>query len=62
MPFQFAPLNTTFLLTSVVGFLFSIIYLPKISQTLAMTLGILFLTMFIAVMISTTKTAVKEPR
>ncbi|MBI4142040.1 hypothetical protein HY484_03895 [Candidatus Woesearchaeota archaeon] len=56
MAFQFAPLNTTLLLTSVVGFLFSLIYLPKISQTWALTLSVLFIIMFIAVMISMTKT------
>ncbi|MBI4140975.1 hypothetical protein HY485_04015 [Candidatus Woesearchaeota archaeon] len=57
MPFKFAPLNTTFLLTSIVGFLFSLIYLPKISKTWAAALGILFIIMFIAVMISTNKRA-----
>lgn len=54
MPIKFAKLNLTFLITSIVGFLFSIIYLPKISVTWAFTLAIVFLIMFIAVMISET--------
>lgn len=55
MPFEYTKLNMSFLLTSIVGFLFSTIYLPKISLTWAFTLAIFFLIMFIAVMITISK-------
>lgn len=55
MPMKFAKLRLSFMLASILGFLFSVIYLPKISTTWAFTLAIVFLIMFIAVMISEAK-------
>jgi len=56
MPFKFAPLKKTLLLTSIIGFLISTIYLPKISKTWAFTLAVIFIIIFIASLISTKKT------
>ena len=49
---RYAPLNTTFLVSSIIGFLISVIYLPKFSLTWAFTFGLVFFIMFIAAMMS----------
>ncbi len=54
-PFQYVPLSNSFFLTGIIGFLVSAIYLPKISTTWAFTLGIVFLTMIVASIISMIK-------
>ncbi len=47
-----APLKTSFLLTSMIGFLISAIYIPQFSKTWAFAFGIIFTLMFVASMIS----------
>ena len=59
--FKYATLPTSFFIASILGFLVSSIYLPKINVTWAFTLGLIFLTMLIASLISMFK-AVPEPQ
>ncbi|MCX6708901.1 MAG: hypothetical protein NTW67_04625 [Candidatus Woesearchaeota archaeon] len=47
-----APLKTSFLAASMIGFLVSALYIPKFSITWAFAFGIIFTIMFIASMIS----------
>ncbi len=47
-----APLKTSFLVFSMIGFLISALYIPKFSLTWAFSFGIIFTIMFIASMIS----------
>jgi len=49
---RFAPLNTAFLVTSIIGFFISTIYITKFSLSWAFAFGFLFFVMFIAAMIS----------
>ncbi len=55
-----APLNSAFLVTSIIGFLISVFYLPQYSQTWAFTFGFIFITMFVASMISMVRGPVKQ--
>ena len=52
---KIAPLNSAFLVTSIIGFLISAFYLPQYSQTWAFTFGFIFIIMFVASMISMAK-------
>ncbi len=47
-----APLKTSFLVTSMIGFLVSVLYIPKMSTTWAFTFGLVFTLMFVASMIA----------
>jgi hypothetical protein len=47
-----APLKTGFLVASMIGFLVSALYIPKISLNWAFAFGLLFTLMFVASMIS----------
>ncbi len=47
-----APLKTSFLVTSMIGFLVSVLYIPKISTTWAFAFGLVFTLMFVASMIA----------
>jgi hypothetical protein len=47
-----APLNTGFLMISMIGFLISALYIPKFSMTWAFAFGLLFTLMFVASMIA----------
>jgi len=49
---KIAPLNTTFFLISIIGFLISIFFIPQFSQTWAFAFALLFFIMFIASIIS----------
>ncbi len=49
---KIAPLKTSFLVFSMIGFLISALYIPKFSITWAFAFGIIFTIMFIASMIS----------
>lgn len=53
--FQFAPLSTAFFLSGLLGFLVSAIYLPKFDVTWAFTLGVVFLVMISASLVSMLK-------
>jgi len=52
MAFRPAPLTTGFFLASIIGFLFSVVYLSQISLPLASAFTVVFICMFIASMIS----------
>jgi len=52
MAFQYGKISNSLLLASIIGILFSIIYLPKISITWAFAIGILSFIIFIAAMIT----------
>ena len=45
---KIAPLNTTFFMTSIIGFLISIFYLPQFSPSWAFALAALFFIMLVA--------------
>ena len=47
-----APLNATFMLTAILGFLISVVYVRKISMTWAFAFGFVFLLMIFASLIS----------
>ena len=49
---EVAPLKTSLLVASMIGFLISAVYIPKFSITWAFAFGIIFTIMFIASMIS----------
>jgi hypothetical protein len=49
---QVAPLKTSFLVISMIGFLISALYIPKFSLTWAFAFGLVFTLMFVASMIS----------
>jgi len=49
---QVAPLKTSFLVISMIGFLISSLYIPKFSLTWAFSFGLVFILMFVASMIS----------
>jgi hypothetical protein len=52
---KIAPLKTSFLITSMIGFLVSALYIPRFSLTWAFTFGVVFTIMFVASMISMVK-------
>ncbi len=54
MAFKPAVLNSAFMVMSIVGFLFSVIYVWSISMQWAFAFGVVFAVMFIAAMISMT--------
>jgi len=49
---KIAPLKSSFLAMSMIGFLLSVIFIPAYSKTWAFTFGLIFTIMFIASMIS----------
>lgn len=49
---EWAPLTTGFLITSIIGFLVSLLYVPKFSTPMAASFAIVFFCMFLASMIS----------
>jgi multisubunit Na+/H+ antiporter MnhB subunit len=54
MAFKAAPLNSAFMAMSIIGFLFSVIYVWSISMQWGFAFGVVFAVMFIAAMISMT--------
>lgn len=52
MPMKPAPLNATFMLTAILGFLISAVYIRKIDLTWAFAFSLLFILMIIASLIS----------
>lgn len=55
MPWRAAPLKSSFMLAGIVGFLISVIYVPKYSLNWAFAFGLVFLTMVIATLVSMTQ-------
>lgn len=49
-----APLSASFMVTSIVGFFISIVFVANYSRTWAFTFGLFFILMFIASLISMT--------
>ena len=49
---RYAPLKTSFLTMSMIGFLVSALYIPKFSQTWAFAFGLVFTLMFVSSLIS----------
>ena len=49
---RIAPLKTSFLAISMIGFLVSALYIPKFSITWAFAFGLIFTLMFVASMIA----------
>ena len=49
---KIAPLRTSFLVTSMIGFLISVLYIPQFSKNWAFAFGIVFTLMFVSSMIS----------
>lgn len=58
--FKVAPLSSTFMLTAMVGFLISVIYIPKLSLDWAFAFSLIFLLMFISSMISMTRATIDD--
>lgn len=59
--FEYVPLSNSFFLAGILGFIVSAVYLPKISMTWAFTLGMVFLIMIVASLVSMVK-AIPEPQ
>lgn len=55
MVWRAAPLKSSFMLAGIIGFLISVIYLPKISLNWAFAFGLVFFLMIIATLVSMTK-------
>ncbi len=55
-----APLKAGFFLTSLIGFLVSVLYVPRFSVTWAFAFGIVFTIMFVASIISMAGGSVDE--
>ncbi|MEM4263295.1 MAG: hypothetical protein QW666_00160 [Candidatus Woesearchaeota archaeon] len=55
MALEIAPLKTSFMLAGILGFMISVIYLPKYSLNFAFAFGLVFLLMIIAALFSMTK-------
>ncbi len=49
---EWAPLNTGFMISSIIGFLVSILYVPRFSLEMAASFSIVFFCMFLASMVS----------
>lgn len=56
-----AHLSSGFMLTSMLGFLLSVVYVPEYSTTWSATFAIFFILMFVASIISMTYTPVRDP-
>lgn len=52
MVLRTAPLKSSFMLAAIVGFLISVIYIPKYSLNWAFAFGLIFLVMTVAVLVS----------
>ena len=57
---KIAPLKTSFLVLSMIGFLISALYIPKFSLTWAFAFGIVFTIMFVASLIAMVKASPDE--
>ncbi|MBW3002098.1 hypothetical protein KY338_02980 [Candidatus Woesearchaeota archaeon] len=55
MPWRAAPLKSSFMLAGIVGFLISVIYIPKYSLNWAFAFGLVFLIMVVATLVSMTQ-------
>jgi hypothetical protein len=55
MPWRAAPLKSSFMLAGIIGFLISVIYIPKYSLNWAFAFGLVFLIMIIATLVSMTQ-------
>lgn len=60
MAMEIAPLNTSFMLAGILGFMISVIYLPKYSLNWAFAFGLVFFLMIVAALFSMTKGSTGE--
>jgi hypothetical protein len=60
MAFKAAPINTSFMVASLVGLIFSVFYIPKYSESFALAFGLIFGCMLIASFISMTRATPDE--
>ena len=58
--FRAAPLSNTFMITSILGFLLTVIYYDNIGPTWGFTFALIFIVMFIASLISMTYGPIRE--
>ena len=49
---RYAPIKTSFMAVSMIGFLISALYIPQFSRTWAFAFGLIFTLMFVASLIS----------
>ena len=55
MPWRAAPLKSSFMLAGIIGFLISVIYVPKYSLNWAFAFGLVFLIMVVETLVSMTQ-------
>jgi len=60
MAMEIAPLKASFMFTGILGFLISVIYLPKYSLNWAFAFGLVFFIMIIAALISMAKGSAED--
>lgn len=60
MRFEVAPLSGGFMLTSIIGFLFAVMFLKNYSLSWAIVIAVVSFVMFIASMISMTKAPIED--
>ena len=60
MAFKAAPLNSAFMVTAILGIIFSVFYVPQYSDSWAFAFGIVFMCMLIASFISMTRATPDE--
>ena len=58
--FKVAPLSSTFVLTSIIGFFISVIYIPQYSVTWSFAFSLVFMMMFLASVVSMTRATTEE--
>lgn len=62
MALKVAPLHASFMLAGILGFMISVIYLPKYSLNWAFAFGLVFFLMIIAALFSMAKGELGEPQ
>jgi len=60
MSMEIAPLNASFMLAGILGFMISVIYLPKYSLNFAFAFGLVFFLMIVAALFSMAKGSTGE--
>ena len=60
MRYKVYPLSGTFMITAILGFFISALYIWDLSEAWGFTFSLFFVLMFVAAMISLTKTAIPE--
>lgn len=58
--FKVAPLSSTFVLTSILGFLISVLFIVDLSVTWGFTFAMMFMIMFLSSMVSMTRATTED--